>query len=55
MKQITKFILLLVSLLALTGCYFGNVESSQVGVETNRGLVTDIKGPGGHQSIRPTI
>lgn len=53
MKQIAKSILLLLSLLALTGCYFGNVESSQVGVETNRGLVTDIKGPGGHQSIGP--
>lgn len=53
MKQITKSILLLVSLLALTGCYFGNVESSQVGIETNRGSVTDIKGPGGHQSIGP--
>lgn len=53
MKQITKSLLLLVSLLALTGCYFGNVESSQVGIETNRGSVSDIKAPGGHQSIGP--
>lgn len=29
------------------------MESSQVGVETNRGQVTGIKPPGGHQSLDP--
>ncbi|MGB0385976.1 MAG: SPFH domain-containing protein [Ardenticatenaceae bacterium] len=53
MKQFTKFFLLFVAVFTLTGCYFGNVESSQVGIETYRGSVTDVKGPGGHQSIFP--
>lgn len=53
MKQFIKSIFLLVVVFTLTGCYFESVESSEMGVETNRGSVTDIKTPGGHQSINP--
>lgn len=44
---------LLVGALLLSGCYFTSVESNQIGIETMRGEVNDIKGPGGHQSLDP--
>lgn len=53
MKLISRYLLLLVTVFALSGCYFTNVESSEVGIETSRGSITDIKAPGGHQSINP--
>jgi hypothetical protein len=53
MKLISRYLLLLVTVFALSGCYFTNVESSEVGIETSRGSITDIKGAGGHQSINP--
>lgn len=52
---IVRFSILVVSLFALTGCYFTDVQSSEVGIETERGAITadGIKAPGGHQSINP--
>ena len=52
-RLMPKLSLCLLVLMTMTGCYFTGVESSQVGIETYRGSVRDIKAPGGHQSIDP--
>ncbi|MBA3533963.1 MAG: SPFH domain-containing protein [Ardenticatenales bacterium] len=48
-----RTLLLLLTLFTLSGCYFTDVESSQIGIETNRGEVSDIKQAGGHQNLNP--
>lgn len=53
MKVMYRMVMLLVALLALSGCYFADVESSEIGIETYRGSVRDVKPAGGHQSIDP--
>lgn len=44
------FILLL---LTMTGCYFEDIEASEVGIETVRGQITQVLPSGGHQSADP--
>lgn len=55
MLTVSRYLLFIVALFSLTGCYFTDVQSSQVGIETERGAITadGIKPPGGHQSINP--
>lgn len=45
--------LLIVGAMSLSGCYWSSVQQSQMGIITDRGQVTDVVGPGGHQSINP--
>lgn len=55
MHTVSRYLLFFVALFALTGCYFADVQSSEIGIETDRGAITadGIKQPGGHQSINP--
>lgn len=53
MRSLTRVLLFVTSLFLLTGCYFADVESSQIGIETERGRIVTIKQPGGHQSVSP--
>lgn len=53
MLTVSRYLLFFVALFSLTGCYFADVQSSQVGIETDRGALVDVKAPGGHQSINP--
>lgn len=55
MLTVSRYMLFFLTLFSLTGCYFRDVQSSQVGIETERGAITadGIKPPGGHQSINP--
>lgn len=53
MKRIAHTLALLLLAALASGCYFTDVQTSEVGIETNRGSVTDVKAPGGHQSISP--
>lgn len=53
MRGFYRTMMLLLALVALSGCYFTDIESSQIGIETYRGSVRDVKPAGGHQSIDP--
>jgi hypothetical protein len=53
MLTASRYLFFLLAFISLTGCYFSDVEASQVGIETNRGALVDVKAPGGHQSLNP--
>jgi hypothetical protein len=55
MPTFARYLLCVLSICILTGCYFEDVESSEIGIETERGAITadGIKPPGGHQSLSP--
>lgn len=54
-RNIALLLIVVSTFLSLSGCYWASIESSQVGVETYRGQVTNILPPGGHQSFDPFV
>ena len=53
LKNFALLLIFALALVSLSGCYWASIESSEIGIETYRGQVTNILSPGGYQNFDP--